>query len=88
MSDHVCTCQTCGVVNARLRGALAARGWNHAATHHVRVEGYDFRGTADPYLAVAKVEGEEVRRAYAGLEEFLDDAVLDEIEAALRRKLC
>lgn len=84
----VCTCRTCGVVNARIRGALSARGWPHSATHHVHIEGFDFRGGCDPYLAVVKVDGNEIHRAYEDLSELLDSSVLDRVEKALRRQVC
>jgi hypothetical protein len=83
---EVCTCPTCGVVNARLRAELMRRGWSKAAVHHVHIEGYDCRGAAHPYLASVRVDGVEVYRVERDLAEAIDPDVLDDIERRLRFK--
>lgn len=81
----VCHCQTCGVANARVRAALAERGWSRSEIHHVNVVGNDFRGAAYPYIASVRVAGNEIYRIHTDLGEILQPEVIADIEAALTK---
>lgn len=83
--EERCGCPTCGVVQVVLRSALASRGVSAADTRRVEVRGFDFGCAAYPYIATVEVDGRQVYRIHAMLNEVLAEDVLHDIEQALGR---
>ena len=80
----VCECRTCGAVTQMVRGKLVSRGWDREDAK--RVTTGPPSEASYPYLASVRVDGAEVYRVHKDLAEATDPDVIDDIEAALRRR--
>lgn len=83
-----CTCRTCCIAQAILRGDFVGKGWTREQTQLIAVTGGDFHGGCDPALGHVKVADREVFRFYTSPDEALAPTAVVDIEAAMRRELC
>ena len=84
--DGRCSCPTCGIAAALLKGALASRGATIEQRNRVSARGEDFRGGSNPALAYIYVQtstGDRQVARIAEVQDVLQENIIADVLAAL-----